>query len=120
MAGSERDDRAWVRGAQRGSVADLESLFRHHRPRAYRAACLVVHGSAAAELTNVDRANSSAPEPDPARATDARVDARLATGRRRLVLSVALCYGQCVPGKRRSTLMTIALHLLSKSSRLFV
>jgi len=47
--------------------------------------------------------------------------ARSATGRTRgLVLSVALCYGQCVPGKRRSTLMTIALHLLSKSSRLFV
>src|SRR5580765_8457817 len=49
MAGSERDDRAWVRGAQRGSVADLESLFRHHWPRAYRAAYLVVHDSAAAE-----------------------------------------------------------------------
>src|SRR5689334_9078304 len=49
MAGSERDERAWVRGAQRGSVADLESLFRHHWPRAYRAAYLVVHDSAAAE-----------------------------------------------------------------------
>src|SRR5438477_7945434 len=49
MAGSERDDRAWVRGAQRGSVSDLESLFRHHWPRAYRAAYLVVHDSAAAE-----------------------------------------------------------------------
>ena len=49
MAGSERDDRAWVRGAQRGSAADLESLFRHHWPRAYRAAYLVVHDSAAAE-----------------------------------------------------------------------
>src|SRR6188472_2062026 len=49
MAGPERDDRAWVRGAQRGSVADLESLFRHHWPRAYRAAYLVVHDSAAAE-----------------------------------------------------------------------
>jgi len=49
MAGSERDERAWVRGAQRGSVSDLESLFRHHWPRAYRAAYLVVHDSGAAE-----------------------------------------------------------------------
>src|ERR687892_572291 len=49
MAGSQRDERAWVRGAQRGSVADLEALFRHHWPRAYRAAFLVVHDSAAAE-----------------------------------------------------------------------
>src|SRR5881392_2102877 len=49
MAGSERGDRAWVRGAQRGSVGDLEQLFRHHWPRAYRAAYLVVHDSAAAE-----------------------------------------------------------------------
>jgi RNA polymerase sigma-70 factor (ECF subfamily) len=49
MAGSQRDERAWVQGAQRGSVSDLESLFRHHWPRAYRAAYLVVHDSAAAE-----------------------------------------------------------------------
>jgi RNA polymerase sigma-70 factor (ECF subfamily) len=49
MAGSRRDERAWVRGAQSGSVSDLESLFRHHWPRAYRAAYLVVHDSAAAE-----------------------------------------------------------------------
>ena len=49
MAGSPRDERAWVRGAQNGSVSDLESLFRHHWPRAYRAAYLVVHDSAAAE-----------------------------------------------------------------------
>jgi RNA polymerase sigma-70 factor, ECF subfamily len=49
MAGSQRDERAWVRGAQRGSVADLEALFRRHWPRAYRAAYLVVHDSAAAE-----------------------------------------------------------------------
>ena len=47
--GSDHDDRVWVRGAQRGSVADLESLFRHHWPRAYRAAYLVVHDAAAAE-----------------------------------------------------------------------
>jgi len=31
-----------------------------------------------------------------------------------------LCYGQCVPGNKEVDLMTIALHLLSKSSRLFV
>lgn len=49
MAGSPRDERAWVRGAQRGSTSDLESLFRHHWPQAYRAAYLVVHDSAAAE-----------------------------------------------------------------------
>jgi RNA polymerase sigma-70 factor (ECF subfamily) len=49
MPGSQRDERAWVRGAQRGSVSDLESLFRHHWPRAYRAAYLVVHDAAAAE-----------------------------------------------------------------------
>jgi RNA polymerase sigma-70 factor, ECF subfamily len=49
MAGSPRDERAWVRGAGRGSVSDLEALFRHHWPRAYRAAYLVVHDSAAAE-----------------------------------------------------------------------
>src|SRR5438874_13778198 len=49
MAGSQGDERAWVRGAQRGSVSDLESLFRHHWPRAYRAAYLVVHDPAAAE-----------------------------------------------------------------------
>jgi RNA polymerase sigma-70 factor (ECF subfamily) len=49
MAGSQRDERALVRGAQRGSVSDLEALFRDHWPRAYRAAYLVVHDSAAAE-----------------------------------------------------------------------
>src|SRR3954449_3193252 len=49
MAGPHRDERAWVRGAQRGSVSDLESLFEHHWPRAYRAAYLVVHDSGAAE-----------------------------------------------------------------------
>jgi len=42
-------ERAWVRGAQRGSVSDLEALFREHWPRAYRAAFLVVHDAAAAE-----------------------------------------------------------------------
>ncbi len=49
MAGSGGDERAWVRGAQTGSVSDLEALFRHHWPRAYRAAYLVVHDAAAAE-----------------------------------------------------------------------
>jgi RNA polymerase sigma-70 factor, ECF subfamily len=42
-------ERAWIRGAQRGSVSDLEALFREHWPRAYRAAYLVVHDAAAAE-----------------------------------------------------------------------
>jgi RNA polymerase sigma-70 factor, ECF subfamily len=44
-----RDERAHVRGAQRGSVSDLEALFRSHWPRAYRAAYLVTHDAAAAE-----------------------------------------------------------------------
>jgi RNA polymerase sigma-70 factor (ECF subfamily) len=48
MAGS-RDERAWIRGAQGGSASDLEALFRHHWPGAYRAAYLVVHDAAAAE-----------------------------------------------------------------------
>jgi RNA polymerase sigma-70 factor (ECF subfamily) len=49
MAFSGGDERAWVRGAQKGSVSDLEALFRAHWPRAYRAAYLVVHDAAAAE-----------------------------------------------------------------------
>src|ERR1044072_4760450 len=49
MAGSGRDEPAWIRGAQDGSVADLGELFRHHWPRAYRSACLVVHDAAGAE-----------------------------------------------------------------------
>jgi len=44
-----REERAWVRGAQAGSAADLEALFRAHWPRAFRAAYLVVHDAAAAE-----------------------------------------------------------------------
>jgi RNA polymerase sigma-70 factor, ECF subfamily len=44
-----RDERARVRGAQEGSVSDLEALFRMHWPRAYRAAYLVAHDAAAAE-----------------------------------------------------------------------
>src|SRR6476469_9711477 len=42
-------ERAWIRGAQQGSVADLEHLFREHWPRAYRAAQLVTGDAAAAE-----------------------------------------------------------------------
>jgi RNA polymerase sigma-70 factor (ECF subfamily) len=49
MARSGREERAWVRGAQAGSVSDLEALFRAHWPRAHRAAYLVVHDAAAAE-----------------------------------------------------------------------
>jgi RNA polymerase sigma-70 factor (ECF subfamily) len=33
-----RNERARVRGAQRGSASDLEALFRTHWPRAFRAA----------------------------------------------------------------------------------
>ncbi len=43
------NERAWIRGAQAGSVPDLEQLFRAHWPRAYRAAYLIVHDAAAAE-----------------------------------------------------------------------
>lgn len=49
MAGVGRDERAWIRAAQAGSVADLEQLFRAHWSRAYRAAYLVVHDHGAAE-----------------------------------------------------------------------
>jgi RNA polymerase sigma-70 factor, ECF subfamily len=49
VAGRQGDERAWIRGAQHGSVSDLEALFRHHWPKAYRAAYLVVHDSGAAE-----------------------------------------------------------------------
>jgi RNA polymerase sigma-70 factor (ECF subfamily) len=49
MAGLRGDERAWIRGAQAGSLSDLESLFREHWPRAYRAAFLVVHDAPAAE-----------------------------------------------------------------------
>ena len=49
MAGAGRNERAWVRGAQRGSASDLEALFRAYWPRAHRAAYLVVHDAALAE-----------------------------------------------------------------------
>jgi len=47
--GAGRDERALVRGAQRGSASDLEALFRLHWARAYRAAFLVSRDAAAAE-----------------------------------------------------------------------
>ena len=43
------EDHGWIRRAQRGSVDDLERLFREHWPRAYRAARLVTGDDAAAE-----------------------------------------------------------------------
>jgi RNA polymerase sigma-70 factor (ECF subfamily) len=46
---ADRDERARMRGAQQGSVSDLEALFRTHWPRAFRAAFLVTHDAAAAE-----------------------------------------------------------------------
>jgi RNA polymerase sigma-70 factor (ECF subfamily) len=46
---ADRDERARVRGAQQGSVSDLEALFRMHWPSALRAAYLVAHDAAAAE-----------------------------------------------------------------------
>jgi RNA polymerase sigma-70 factor, ECF subfamily len=49
MAPPGRQERAWIRGAQAGSVSDLEALFREHWPRAHRAAFLVVQDGAAAE-----------------------------------------------------------------------
>jgi RNA polymerase sigma-70 factor (ECF subfamily) len=65
LPGAARDERAWVRGAQRGSASDLESLFRAYWPRAHRAAYLVVHDASLAEdiaqeaflaaLRNLDR-----------------------------------------------------------------
>jgi RNA polymerase sigma-70 factor (ECF subfamily) len=42
-------ERAWIRGAQRGSTEDFERLFREHWPRALRAAQLVTGDAAAAE-----------------------------------------------------------------------
>jgi RNA polymerase sigma-70 factor (ECF subfamily) len=42
-------EHAWIRGAQNGSVDDLEQLFRAHWPRAFRAARLVTGDAAAAE-----------------------------------------------------------------------
>jgi RNA polymerase sigma-70 factor, ECF subfamily len=44
-----RSERSLIRGAQAGSEADLEELFRRHWQRAQRAAYLIVHDHAAAE-----------------------------------------------------------------------
>jgi RNA polymerase sigma-70 factor (ECF subfamily) len=44
-----RSERALIRGAQSGSEADLEELFRRHWGWSYRAAFLIVHDHAAAE-----------------------------------------------------------------------
>ena len=44
-----REERAFVRAAQRGSASGIEALFRLHWPSAYRVAFLVVHDSGAAE-----------------------------------------------------------------------
>jgi RNA polymerase sigma-70 factor (ECF subfamily) len=49
MAGPSREERAWVKGAQAGSAADLERLFRAHWSLAFRAAVLVTRDAAAAE-----------------------------------------------------------------------
>jgi RNA polymerase sigma-70 factor (ECF subfamily) len=49
VARAGRDERAWVRGAQRGSASDLEALFDAHWPAAHRAAYFVVHDAALAE-----------------------------------------------------------------------
>jgi RNA polymerase sigma-70 factor, ECF subfamily len=42
-------EQAWIRGAQAGRDSDVEALFRHTWPLAYRTAYLVVHDAAAAE-----------------------------------------------------------------------
>jgi RNA polymerase sigma-70 factor, ECF subfamily len=44
-----RSEVALIRGAQTGSEADFEELFRRHWRRTYRAAFLIVHDHAAAE-----------------------------------------------------------------------
>jgi RNA polymerase sigma-70 factor (ECF subfamily) len=49
VAGAGRDERAWVRGAQRGSASDLEALFHAYWPAAHRTAYLVIHDAALAE-----------------------------------------------------------------------
>lgn len=46
---SRRSERSLIAGALADSQSDLESLFRRHWPRAYRAAYLIVHDHAAAE-----------------------------------------------------------------------
>jgi RNA polymerase sigma-70 factor, ECF subfamily len=48
-AAGRRQERRWIRDAQRGSEEALEALYRRHWPWAHRAAFLVVHDKAAAE-----------------------------------------------------------------------
>ena len=48
-AADRRQERRWIRNAQRGSEEALEQLYRRHWPPAHRAAYLVVHDQAAAE-----------------------------------------------------------------------
>ena len=89
-------ERAWIRGAQQGSVADLERLFREHWPRAFRAARLVTGDAAAAEdiaqeaflaaVRNLDRFDRRRPfapvaAPDRRQPRD-RLDARAQAARR--------------------------------------
>ena len=62
MAGSGRDERAWVRRAQAGSASDFEALFRAHWGPAYRAAYLVVRDAAAAEQDQEFAANAEVKE----------------------------------------------------------
>lgn len=49
LRSSRRSERSLIAGARAGSETDLETLFRRHWPRAYRAAFLIVHDHAAAE-----------------------------------------------------------------------
>ena len=49
VATRRRSERGLIRGAQAGSEADLEELFRRHWRRAYRTAFLIVHDHAGAE-----------------------------------------------------------------------
>ena len=48
-ARDRRQERRWIKDAQRGSGEALEALYRRHWPWAHRAAYLVVHDSTAAE-----------------------------------------------------------------------
>ena len=67
MAGSGRDERAWVRRAQAGSASDFEALFRAHWAPAYRAAYLVVRDAAAAEDIAQEALPRRRPRPRPLR-----------------------------------------------------
>jgi RNA polymerase sigma-70 factor (ECF subfamily) len=49
MVAPAREERAWVRRAQDGSVSDLEALFRLHWPTVYRAAYLIVQDRLSAQ-----------------------------------------------------------------------